>query len=177
MHSECFASSKLPCKCGINNLKPTASISKPFVASFTTKFSFKQNSKFAIKSPKIKMCTLEDFQTRFDTFMLNRSMEEHMAAPKPSSSSFFYRQNNVNKTLKLPYFHYEDKTNCGSRKDYPSRTGECFPETGPLVATKKVHRTKCAAKPASPNDVELPSHRTLHDLYTFKLKKRSPKKD
>lgn len=128
-----------------------------------------------------KCCTPEEIkeerQKKFNEFMKNRAMKEHLVAPKPSSSALFYQQNHVNKTLTLPFFRCKNKENCGSRKDYPCRTGECFPETGPLAGKPMVHRTKYSARPASPHDVALPTHRTLHDTYTLKLDKRFLRKD
>lgn len=126
-----------------------------------------------------KACSPPDTTKKFDFYLKNMMMKEYLVLPKSTASSAFYQQNHVNKTLTLPV-HYPDRRckqvgkACGF---YPCRAGKCFPEAAPRCCPPMVHRTKQAERPRSHTDVEIPTHKFLHETFTLKIDKRFLRKD
>lgn len=122
------------------------------------------------------MCTLSEFMEKLEFVSQNQWMKDYLASPPKEGDSMFYQQNTVNKTLTLPFYRKTDAygKKCGC---YRNRSGKCFPASAPICCPPMLYRTKASARPRSPTDVQLPSHRTLIDNFTMKLEKKTLKID
>lgn len=122
------------------------------------------------------MCSVKALMKEVEFVGMSKLMKEHLALPVSETSSLFYRQNHVNKTLTLPFYQHNRcrpiKPSC-----YRSRAGKCFPAAAPLCCPPMVHRTKQPIRPREPNDVQLPTHKFLLKAFTLKVDKRFLRKD
>jgi hypothetical protein len=112
------------------------------------------------------MCSNEKIMKKFEFIMKNKQMKEHLALTPLETSSIFYQDNRVNKTLTLP--HFQSKR-CSSHNCYETRTMRCFPTSAPLCCPPMLPRTKLALQP--PSNVKAPSRRALMELYTVRTRK------
>lgn len=112
---------------------------------------------------------------KFDFVLRNKMMKEHLALPPSETSSIFYRQNEFNKPLSLPFFQFKDchsVCNC-----YPQRRSRCFPTAAPISCLPMVHRTRFSDRPLSGDEVRIPTRDSLRKTYTIKLDKRFLRKE
>lgn len=127
---------------------------------------------------KAAMCRRQrchDLMQKFDFISRNKLMKEHLAQPPSEASSMFYRQNEFNKPLSLPFFQFKGcQSVCHC---YPQRRSRCFPAAAPISCLPMVHRTKFAERPVSGDEVRIPTRDSVRKTYTIKLDKRFLRKE
>lgn len=112
-----------------------------------------------------------DATKKFNFILKNAMMKEFFEyGGNSEESSIFFRNHDFHRSNTLPFYKIKQQNNCCSYD--PCRSGICFPSAAPFAPCRKVPRVIVRGRPTEPTDVQPVSNKSLHKLFTLKLKKK-----
>ena len=113
---------------------------------------------------------------KFNFILKNAMMKEFFEyGGNSEESSIFFRNHDFHRSNTLPF--YKTKQQCNCCNCYSCLSGICFPSAAPFAPCHRVPRAFIRGRPSDPTDVQCVPNKTLHKLFTLKLKKKKIQKD
>ncbi|CAO1323866.1 unnamed protein product [Diamesa serratosioi] len=103
---------------------------------------------------------------KFNYILQNAMMKESFEnGVQTEESSLFFRNHDFHRSNTLPFYRFKHQCSCDET---------CFPSHAPFAPNRRVPRPSIGGRPTQPTDVQSVPHKSLHKLYTFKLKIKTP---